>query len=254
MPDKDVSSKPVPGEAAPDKRTSGALVPGDGVIKQGKGIPRAIESGIALAGFVVVSPLLLAAGAAIAMTSPGPVIFRQQRVGRNGRNFTLYKLRTMGVMNTGPQVTAGNDNRITPVGKILRKTKLDEFPELLNIIKGDMSLVGPRPEVPRYVERDSPAWKSALQARPGLTDPVTLRLRNEEALMSQIQGDAEEFYRTVLQPVKLRGYNEYLENRSWHSDITVLIKTVLAVLLPLKAPPPTVEELMQQAEEASTHF
>src|SRR5215475_3408367 len=122
------------------------------------GLPRQAEAAIALAGLVMVAPLIALAAIAIAVTSRGPVIFRQKRMGRKGLPFTMYKLRTMLVANSGPQVTAGDDARVTPVGRILRKTKLDELPELWNVLKGDMSFVGPRPEVPDYVDAGSPAW------------------------------------------------------------------------------------------------
>lgn len=209
----------------------------------GSGLPRIVEVAAAGAGLLLIMPALLASAVAISVTSPGPVLFRQQRVGRGGNNFTLYKLRTMHIQNVGPQVTAGNDQRITAVGKLLRKSKLDEFPELWNIIKGDMSLVGPRPEVVRYVNSEDPLWRVVLKARPGLTDPVTLKLRNEEALMSQVAGDPEIYYRETLQPYKLRGYVAYLKNRTWHSDIGVLWHTVLAVIMPHRAAVPTLDEL-----------
>src|SRR5215471_4668235 len=151
------------------------------------GLPRQAEAVIALAGLVMVVPLIALAAIAIAVTSRGPVIFRQKRMGRKGRPFTMYKLRTMRVANSGPQVTAGDDVRVTPVGKFLRKTKLDELPELWNVLKGDMSLIGPRPEVPRYIDLEDPVWRLVLEARPGIADPMTLRLRNEEALLVEVK-------------------------------------------------------------------
>jgi lipopolysaccharide/colanic/teichoic acid biosynthesis glycosyltransferase len=123
------------------------------------GLPRLVDASIALAGLVIVAPLIALSAIAVAVTSRGPVIFRQKRMGRKGRPFTMYKLRTMRMTNSGPQVTAGDDARVTSVGKFLRKTKLDELPELWNVLKGDMSLIGPRPEVPRYVDPDDPMWR-----------------------------------------------------------------------------------------------
>jgi lipopolysaccharide/colanic/teichoic acid biosynthesis glycosyltransferase len=155
----------------------------------------------------------------------------------------MYKLRTMRVVEKGPQVTAGDDPRITTVGRFLRKTKIDELPELWNIFKGDMSLIGPRPEVPRYVDLEDPMWRRVLEARPGLTDPMTLRLRNEEELMAQVPGDREKFYIEALAPYKLNGYLDYLQTRSWLTDIQVILRTIVAVILPSKAPPPTLEEI-----------
>ena len=196
------------------------------------GLSHGVESALALAGLVAASPLFLLAGAAVAATSPGPVLFRQQRVGLGGRPFTLLKLRTMRlapISAEGTQLTASGDSRITPVGRWLRRFKLDELPQLWNVVRGDMSLVGPRPEVPRYVDLADPLWRQVLSARPGLTDPVTLRLRDEEALLSGV-GDVERYYRERLLPWKLRGYRDYLSRRTWLTDLGVLGATVLAVL------------------------
>jgi lipopolysaccharide/colanic/teichoic acid biosynthesis glycosyltransferase len=167
-------------------------------------------------------------------------------VGLGGRPFTLLKLRTMRTVATvagtpeGTQLTASGDARITPVGRWLRRFKLDELPQLWNVVRGDMSLVGPRPEVPRYVDAADPLWQSVLSARPGLTDPVTLRLRDEEALLAGVD-DVEGFYRERLLPWKLRGYRDYLARRSWTSDLAVLGATVLAVLRLRRPPQPEIE-------------
>lgn len=194
------------------------------------GLARWLEVLLAVLGLIAALPLLILASLAIVLTSPGPAIFRQQRVGRSGRLFVLYKLRTMRKAHDGPQVTAGGDERITPIGRILRRTKVDELPELWNVLRGDMSLVGPRPEVPRYVDLDDCLWGLVLQSRPGITDPVTLLLRNEEALLADINGDHEHFYINTLQPLKLQGYVDYLHNRSWWSDIKVLSRTVFVLV------------------------
>ncbi|MBO0857529.1 MAG: sugar transferase [Chloracidobacterium sp.] len=207
------------------------------------GLPLQAEAVIALAGLVIAAPLIALAAIAIAVTSRGPVIFRQKRMGRKGLPFTMYKLRTMRVANSGPQVTAGDDVRVTPVGKFLRKTKLDELPELWNVLKRDMSLIGPRPEVPRYVDLADPMWRLILEARPGITDPVTLRLRNEEALLAEVEGDRERFYQEALLPFKLDGNLNYLKARSWRSDLKVLWETVIALAFPNKTPLPTLEEI-----------
>ena len=200
-----------------------------GEIEAGLGLPRAVEATLACFGLAVSSPILLAAAGLIAATSPGPVLFKQQRVGLNGRPFTLLKLRTMRVAPEGSQLTASGDSRITPVGRWLRRFKLDEIPQLWNVARGDMSLVGPRPEVPRYVDPESPLWRQVLSARPGLTDPVTLRLRDEEALLAGAD-DPEHFYRERLLPWKLDGYLDYLQRRSWATDLGVLGDTVLSIL------------------------
>jgi lipopolysaccharide/colanic/teichoic acid biosynthesis glycosyltransferase len=208
-----------------------------------RGCPRAVEAVAALAALVLLSPVLAVAALAVAVSSRGGVLFRQRRVGRDGREFTLYKLRTMRPGAGGPQVTAGDDARVTAVGRVLRRTKLDELPELWNVVRGDMALVGPRPEVPRYVSLDDPAWRLVLRARPGLTDPVTLRLRNEEALLAGVAGDREHFYLTTLQPFKLKGYAAYLSARSWRADLWVLWQTCRVIVRPGRALPPTAEEI-----------
>ena len=207
------------------------------------GLPRLVDAAIALAGLVIVAPLIALSAIAVAITSRGPVIFRQKRMGRKGRPFTMYKLRTMRMANSGPQVTAGDDARVTSVGKFLRKTKLDELPELWNVLKGDMSLIGPRPEVPRYVDPDDPMWRLVLETRPGITDPMTLRLRNEEALLVEVEGDREQFYLEALLPFKLEGNLSYLQARSCWTDLKVLCQTIFAVAFPSKASLPTLEEI-----------
>lgn len=196
------------------------------------GIARWLEVLICALGIILSIPLLFLASVVIALTSRGPVIFRQQRVGRNGQVFVLYKLRTMRMGHDGAQITASGDERVTWFGKILRRTKVDELPELWNVLKGDMSLVGPRPEVPRYVDLEDDRWGIVLKSRPGITDPVTLRLRNEEALLAEVKADYEHFYLKRLQPFKLQGYVDYLQQRSWWSDIKVLCKTLLVVVWP----------------------
>jgi lipopolysaccharide/colanic/teichoic acid biosynthesis glycosyltransferase len=205
-----------------------------------RGLARPVEVVLAAGGLIAAAPVLAVAAGAVAATTGLPVFFRQVRVGRHGRPFTLIKLRTMraagaGAGSPGPKVTAGNDPRITAVGRWLRKTKLDELPELWNILRGDMSFVGPRPEVADYVHPDEPLWREVLSVRPGLTDPVTLRLRHEEALLEAVSGDRERYYRETLQPRKLEGYVEYLRRRSWWTDLGVLFATAGAIFRPKRA-------------------
>ncbi len=216
------------------------------------GLPRYFEAPIALLLLVIASPATLLAALLIRVTSPGPVLFRQARVGRSGRVFILYKLRTMRLSSLGSQVTAADDSRITWIGRILRKTKVDELPELWNVLKGDLSLVGARPEVPQYVDMENPLWKTVLQARPGITDPVTLKLRNEDVLLSQVAGDREEYYRKVLQTYKLQGYVDYLSKRTGWSDLKVLLQTTIAVVFPHTAPLPSSAEI-EQCVKMSQH-
>jgi lipopolysaccharide/colanic/teichoic acid biosynthesis glycosyltransferase len=202
----------------------------------GTGLPRPVEFAASLAGLVILSPLIFIAMAATVLTSGGPVFFQQRRIGRLGQVFVLHKLRTMQEGSSGPNVTATGDSRITWVGRILRQTKIDEIPELWNVLRGDMSLVGPRPEVPCYVDLTIPEWQQVLLVRPGMTDPVTLRLRNEEKLMAGVKGDREDFYLRTLQPFKLAGYLVYLKQRTWWSDILIIFRTLICVLFPQRVP------------------
>ncbi len=181
-------------------------------------------------GLVLTAPLLAVIVPAIALTSRGPVIFRQPRVGRWGRPFTMLKFRTMRVNDESVQVTASGDGRVTAVGRVLRRLKLDELPELWNVVRGDLSLVGHRPEVPRYVDVDDPRWHRILEERPGITHPVTLRLTDEEGLIAAAGGEAERFYVDELLPFKLRGYLEYQEQRTLWQDVRVLAATAAALV------------------------
>jgi lipopolysaccharide/colanic/teichoic acid biosynthesis glycosyltransferase len=207
------------------------------------GLPRPVDFLVAAVGLALASPVIAACALAVAATSRGPVFFRQERVGRGGRPFTFFKLRTMRRDAGGPGITAGGDPRVTAVGRLLRRAKLDELPSLWNVVRGDLALVGPRPELPRYVDLGHPDWQEVLAVRPGLTDPVTLALRDEEALLAAAPGGPEEFYRRHLLPFKLAGYRRYLERRSWRSDLGVLARSAWAVLRPASAAAPTREEI-----------
>lgn len=189
------------------------------------GLPHFLEAVASAAGLVVALPLLLVAATAIRLTSPGPALFRQQRVGRFGRPFFLLKLRTMRAEN-GPQVTAAGDPRVTPVGRFLRRTKLDELPQLWNVLCGDMSLVGPRPEMARYVDLQDPRWSRVLSVRPGLSDPASIRYRDEETLLARVPGDRDRYYREVLLPAKLEISQAYLSHRTWRSDVAIVARTL----------------------------
>lgn len=197
--------------------------------RKNKGIPNLIERSFALTILGFSFPTLLLLAFLIKVTSKGPAVFKQQRVGKEGEIFVLYKLRTMKVNRSRKFVTSSNDDRITMIGKYLRKLKLDELPQLWNVAKGDLSLVGPRPEVPDLVNLSDPLWLEVLSVMPGLTDPVTIKLRNEESLMESVVGDKDHFYKNILQPYKLKGYIEYLEKRTWKSDIFVLFQTIAAI-------------------------
>ena len=197
-----------------------------------RGLPRWVEASAALVGLVLASPIIALAGLGTVLSSGRPIFFRQKRVGQHGDTFDLHKLRTMRNSVGGPQITSNGDSRITRLGRFLRHTKLDELPTLWNVVRGDMSLVGPRPEVPRFVQLADPIWQRILAVRPGITDPVTLHLRSESELLAQVAGDTEEYYAKELQPAKLRGYVVYLEERTWRSDLKVLLQTFAAVVAP----------------------
>ena len=223
----------------PDPSRGGPGGGGEVLNHQGaaSGLPRSVEVPLAAAGLLVAAPVLAVAAAAVVATSGLPVFFRQSRVGRSGKPFTLVKLRSMRASRGGPEVTARGDSRVTAVGRFLRKTKLDELPELWNVVKGEMSFVGPRPEVARYVSLEDPLWREVLSVRPGLTDPVTLSLKDEELLLAGVKGDPEAFYREKLQPVKLAGYCDYLRRRTWRTDVGVIWDTLKAVLGVSGGPP-----------------
>ena len=205
------------------------------------GIPRWLDAGFACTLLILVGPLLAVLALGVRLSSAGPVLFRQERVGRGGRLFVMLKFRSMRVERRGPEITAAGDERITGFGRFLRATKLDELPELWNVVRGEMALVGPRPEVPTYVDPDDPAWREVLQSRPGVTDPVTTALRWEEELLGTVDGDREAFYRSVLLPHKLEGYRSYLRRRTFRSDVGVLWTTLVAVCLPRRVGSPALD-------------
>jgi lipopolysaccharide/colanic/teichoic acid biosynthesis glycosyltransferase len=178
-------------------------------------------------GLVLLSPVLLSIAAIIRLTSAGPALFRCARVGQNGRSFTLYKFRSMivGAPALGPAITPAEDPRVTPVGKVIRQLKLDELPQLLNVLKGDMSLVGPRPEDPRYVALYSREQLAVLKARPGMTSPASLRYRDESALLTG--EDWNDRYVREVMPTKLAIDSEYLSRRTPWSDLVVILQTAL---------------------------
>ena len=197
---------------------------------EGRGIPRAIETASAALGLILLAPLLVVISLVVLVGSGPPVLFRQRRVGRGGREFTMLKFRTMRPNGDAVQLTSSNDHRVTAVGRVLRRLKLDELPELVNVLRGDLALVGHRPEVPRYVDTDDPLWRTVLRERPGLTHPVTLRLSDEASLIAAAGGDSERFYLDQLLPFKLRGYAAYEEGRSLWSDVRVLMATAAALV------------------------
>ncbi len=213
-----------------------------------EGLPNWIERCLAGIALIVLSPLLILIAFIIRLESPGHPIFKQQRVGKDGAPFTLYKFRSMSTENSGLHVTAKGDSRITRMGRLLRKTKLDELPELYNILTGTMSFVGPRPEVEAYVDRSDFLWQEILRHRPGLTDPLTIHLRNEEELLASAE-DPKSAYEKWVQPYKLYKIAAYLSNRSALSDIKVIIQTLVVILFPSRAPLPSWDDIHYFVEQ-----
>jgi lipopolysaccharide/colanic/teichoic acid biosynthesis glycosyltransferase len=192
---------------------------------------------VALFLLLLGAPVLLGAALAVKFSSSGPVFYRQERVGRDGRLFQIWKFRTMrsGGQNesagqNGPFVTAQDDSRVTPLGRYLRSWKLDELPQLFNVLRGDMSLVGPRPQVPRFVNCfDAGLCRIALSVRPGMTGPAALYFRHEEFLLTG-RSDREGFYIRQILPIKLQMDAEYVRRRSPAYDLQILVDTLRLVL------------------------
>jgi lipopolysaccharide/colanic/teichoic acid biosynthesis glycosyltransferase len=190
---------------------------------------RAFDVVAAVVGLVLLAPLFLLVAAWIRFDSPGPVFFRQERVGRGGVPFRIHKFRTMRVEAGGPALTVGADPRITRAGAFLRRTKIDELPQLLDVLRGDMSVVGPRPEVARYVAAYPPALRDkVLSVRPGITDPASIVYRDENALLARA-ADPEREYVEVVMPAKLRYAALYVDQMSLATDLR-LIGSTLKVL------------------------
>ncbi|GAB6064801.1 sugar transferase [Deferrisoma palaeochoriense] len=190
---------------------------------------RAIDILGSAAGLAVLSPLFVVIAIVIRIDSPGPVFYKARRVGKSGRIFHLYKFRTMihGADRVGPAITARADARVTRVGRILRRLKFDELPQLFNVLRGDMSLVGPRPEDPRYVALYTPEQRQILAVRPGITSAASLAYRHEEELLAG--EDWESVYRTRVLPDKLAIDLEYLYGRTVLSDLKLILRTIVAM-------------------------
>jgi lipopolysaccharide/colanic/teichoic acid biosynthesis glycosyltransferase len=191
---------------------------------------RAFDLFFATIGFVVLSPWFLVTGVAVRLSSPGPVFFRSRRVGRFGREFFLLKFRTMtkDAHLNGPPITIGKDHRITPLGAVLRRAKLDELPQLLNVIKGEMSLVGPRPEVPEYVKLYSPEQCKVLDLVPGMTDPASIKYALENDLLARASRP-EQGYVNHIMPDKIRMNLGYAARANRWTDFLVILKTLVRI-------------------------
>lgn len=205
---------------------------------------------VALAGILLLFPLFLIIAILIKLSSPGPVIYSQRRIGLDGKVFSLYKFRSMikNADQVGTSVTAKNDPRITPIGKILRKTKVDELPQLFNVLKGDMSFVGPRPDVPEIINTYTSEMRRILNVRPGITGNATLYLRNEENLLS-LAKDPDKAYEEIFVPAKVKLSLEHVNRKSFWFDFSILMKTIWTLtggkILPIKEHP-VVREINEQ--------
>ncbi|MCT7506087.1 sugar transferase [Aliarcobacter cryaerophilus] len=183
-----------------------------------------------LIGGILLLPLIIVIIIWIKTTSKGPIFYIQKRVGLNFKEFNLYKFRSM-VVNAdrvGPSVTSGDDPRITKIGKILRRTKIDELPQLINVLKGDMSLVGPRPEVIKFVEQKKEDYKIILSIKPGITDNAAIEYRNEETIMEQYE-NKEKAYIDIVLPQKIKLYKKYINNISFIGDLKLILKTIKVI-------------------------
>ena len=192
---------------------------------------RAMDIVLSACALAVLWPLLLLIALAIWIDDPGPVFYRQVRVGRNGKTFRIFKFRSM-VMDAdkkGLAITVGRDSRITRVGAVLRKTKLDELAQLLNVFLGQMSFVGPRPEVPKYVELYTPYQRQVLLVRPGITDYASIAYRNENDLLAGAP-NPETMYIEQIMPDKIELNMKYLREISPLADIRLILKTIVAVI------------------------
>ena len=197
-------------------------------------IKRLIDVALASVALVLLAPLLLLIALLIKLDSAGPVFFRQERMGKGVQPFLIYKFRTMvqDAPQKGGALTLGQDPRITRLGRWLRKTKIDELPQLLNVLRGEMGFVGPRPEVRKYVEMFPREFEQILEIRPGLTDLASLKYRDESEVLGRFE-NAEEAYVKVILPDKIRLAQQYLERSSVFFDLTLICKTLLKLARPL---------------------
>jgi lipopolysaccharide/colanic/teichoic acid biosynthesis glycosyltransferase len=200
---------------------------------------RVVDVTASASALVLLAPLLLLVAAAVKLGSPGPVLFRQERMGKGSRPFLMSKFRTMvtDAHRYGPLVTTAGDARVTPLGRFLRTTKLDELPQLWHVLVGDMSLVGPRPQTRQYFELYRDEYSKVLDVvRPGITDFAAICYRNEEAVLAQLGGEPEEAYIRWVIPAKLRLYRLYVERMSIRTDLHILLHTVRVLLAPGRSP------------------
>ncbi len=183
-----------------------------------------------IVGSIILLPIIIPIALWIKLSSKGPLFYIQKRVGKDFEEFDLYKFRSMIIDadKVGPSVTSGDDPRITKVGKIIRRTKIDELPQLLNVLKGHMSLVGPRPEVMKFVEQKKEEYKKVLSVKPGITDNAAIEFRDEETIMEQYE-DKEKAYIDIVLPQKIELYYKYIDTISFTNDIKLILKTLKVI-------------------------
>lgn len=194
-------------------------------------LKRTFDLFASIVGLLVIIPVFVIIAILIKLVMPGPVFFIQTRIGKGGNEFQLLKFRTMQVKlkTSEGSFDVGDQSRITPFGMILRKTKLDEIPQLINVLKGEMSLVGPRPEVKKWTQVYPEQWDIVHQVKPGITDNASIEFRNEEDILSQSL-NPEETYRDVILPRKLELYINYVNHHSFFGDLRIIIRTIQTVI------------------------
>lgn len=213
-------------------------------------LKRAFDFTAALLGLVLLSPFLLVISVLVKLDSPGPVLYRGRRVGQGGRVFTMYKFRTMvaDAESQGPSVTYDRDPRITRVGRMLRKARLDEFPQLWNVLVGDMGLVGPRPEAVYYYERYTDEQKLVFQVRPGMTGITQIKFRHEEDLLTNAETIDRDYLERILPPKVVLDL-DYIERQSFWLDLSIIFRTFWALIKDRFVPPALPEAVLTNGLE-----
>jgi len=186
---------------------------------------------LSIPSLVILSPVFLLSAILIKIETPGPISFTQERIGRNGKVFKLYKFRTMvkDASKIGPSITPANDPRITKLGKLLRKFKVDEMLQIFNVVKGDMSVIGPRPEIRKYIDKFEDDYSEVLKIKPGMTDYALIAFRNEEKILSKFD-DIEEGYVKEVMPEKIKLYRKYMGEMSLTTDVRIFFRTIWEIL------------------------
>jgi lipopolysaccharide/colanic/teichoic acid biosynthesis glycosyltransferase len=192
---------------------------------------RIFDCVVAILGLIILAPSFFIIGILIKLNDKGPIFFKHKRVGVEGKLFYMYKFRSMRIKPLSEEGfwDPGNITRITPIGKFLRKTKIDELPQLINVLKGEMSLVGPRPEVEKWVTYYPERWETVLHVKPGITDNASIVYRNEESILNRSE-NPEKIYKEIILPLKLDLYEHYVLNNSFYGDIKLIIKTIYYIL------------------------